>query len=690
MNIISDQKKCMASLAVFKQLFNSSRDIFHVIAEFVKQEIIERGLTVFTDAEMHNLLLLDNGFDVPQAVINTSIKRLTFLKRHKEGIVVSPEGINQTDCNEFKKQLEEATERREDISRRLIAFANSKRGIALTSDEEAELCRCFYSCIVDENVSGTFSEFAYAFILENQNDVELQNHLKLVKEGVISFVGLTYYNNSYGTVDTFDKEICIYLETEILFHMAGYNGLTYQNLFEEFYTQVREINSQNQRKNGKKIIQLRYFDETKREIDDYFQQAENIVRRKSAQDPSKSAMRTLLSGVKEPSDIADKRARFEKLLRENGITYDNFSYELTKDSDACIDYSRFSDMEAPLSEEKRYADLKMLNWIYIKRGRRDVASLSNMNAVLLTGNHSVIRMARHEKLYKHNTIALACTLDFLTERFWFSRCSGLSKDCNLMSANVLTKARLALAAINNDSIGRAYADVLKDYSNGRYDKEEVKSRVAFLHRRFRMPENVDDLVETNNLAFFSDNRSDVLLAEEAAKEMAFQQKIDGLNEEIKTKDETIRQNENLTERLMADRLKQINDEERTIYDNSMASYNAKKDAWVDEKMKRMKCESYSILATIIVIALVITILTFVISEVPVWIGLLLCGVLVFLDRVLDVFKTKQNQAFRCLLGSYRRSKKRDFENEYLERYPKPEETYTTMDELKEKYINTNQ
>ena len=245
MNIISDQKKCMAALAVFKQLFNSSSDIFDVIAEFVRQAIVENGLAVFTEQQMHDLLLQDNGFDVPQAVIQTSIKRLAYLKRQKDAIIVSSDGFNQADCSDLQKQLEEATEKREDIARRLIAFANSKREMALSKDEETELCRCFYSCVIDENVSSDFTELACAFILANENDSELQKHLKLVKEGVISFVGLTYYNNSYGTVDTFDRKIYIYLETEILFHMAGYNGQTYQNLFEEFYAQVKEINLPN-------------------------------------------------------------------------------------------------------------------------------------------------------------------------------------------------------------------------------------------------------------------------------------------------------------------------------------------------------------------------------------------------------------------------------------------------------------
>ena len=687
MNIISDQKKCMASLAVFKQLFNSSSDIFDVIAEFVRQAIVENGLAVFTEQQMHDLLLQDNGFDVPQAVIQTSIKRLAYLKRQKDAIIVSSDGFNQADCSDLKKQLEEATEKREDIARRLIAFANSKREMALSKDEETELCRCFYSCVIDENVSSDFTELACAFILANENDSELQKHLKLVKEGVISFVGLTYYNNSCGTVDTFDRKIYIYLETEILFHMAGYNGQTYQNLFEEFYAQVKEINLQNQKKSGKKVIYLRYFDETKREIDDYFLQAEKIVRRQYSQDPSKSAMHTLLKGVQQPSDIADKRTQFNKLLEEHCIVYENYSYDLTTNPEACIDYSGFSDVEDPSSEDKQYVDLQMLNWIFIKRGKRDVYSLSNMGSVLLTGNRRVMKKATD--LCKPKTIALSCTLDFLTVRFWFSLCRGLSKDCNLLSANVLTKARLALATLNVESIGKAYADVIEEYKNGHYDKESVKSRIATLHRRFRMPENVDDLVETNQLAFFSDNRSDILLAEEAAKDMAFQQTINGLNEEIKAKDKKIRQNEVLAERVMIDRLAQINEEERAMYNHNMANYNAKKDAWVDEKMKRMKYESCFIITAIVFIALVATILPFIIPRFSWEIGLLLCGFLAIFDWMKSSLREKTNRALHYLLESYRRNLRKGFETDYFVKHPKPELKHTTMEELKEKYNNPN-
>ena len=148
--------------------------------------------------------------------------------------------------------MDEATDRREHITKRLIAFANEKRNSNLTKEEELELCKSFYTYVIDDKAPVRFSELACSFILENEKDENLQNHLNLIREGAISFIGLTYYNNSYGTVDSFESDIYIYLETEILFHMAGYNGLTYQNLFEEFYNQVLEINKQHLAKKGKK------------------------------------------------------------------------------------------------------------------------------------------------------------------------------------------------------------------------------------------------------------------------------------------------------------------------------------------------------------------------------------------------------------------------------------------------------
>lgn len=688
MNIINDQKKCMASLAVFKQLFNSGNDIFSIIAEFVKQEIISNGLTDFTEQQMHDLLLADNGFDVPQAVIHTSLKRIPYLNRQQEGVIVSSE-LTQDACSSFKKQMDEATETRERITKRLIAFANNKRDIALTKDEETELCKSFYTYVVDDEAPVNFTELACSFILENEQDSELQKYLNFIREGAISFIGLTYYNNSYGTVDSFDNDIYIYLETEILFHMAGYNGLTYQNLFEEFYNQVSEINKQHQTKNGKKVIHLRYFSETLKEINEYFDQAENIVRRSKSPDPSKAAMHSLLCGVSEPSGIAEKRSEFDQLLKNHGIQYEDYSFDLSnKDGHYCIDYDAFIKDKDPIIADKIYSDLTLLNWIYIKREKRHIESFANIRAVLLTGNYRVMQLAMDEKLRHPKELALSATLDFLTTRFWFSLCRGLSKDCNLLSANILTKARLALASLNCESIDKAYRNIELEMKEGKYDKEVMKSRIASLHRRFRMPEDVDDLTEKSNLAFFTDCRSDILLAEEAAKNAAHKQEVNSLTISIEKKNKTIEQQNDLLLKILKDRLLEINQKEKLDFEEKCKNYEILKNNWIGEQMKEYREKRMPTLIFFALLLLAMIIVPLVIPCFPKsysWIGILLVAVLSICNRISVLKNTTISQGIDYCYKSKRDSLRLKFEENYYELYPKPILTLTSLEELKTQY-----
>ncbi len=688
MNIINDQKKCMASLAVFKQLFNSGNDIFSIIAEFVKQEIISNGLTDFTEQQMHDLLLADNGFDVPQAVIHTSLKRIPYLNRQQEGVIVSSE-LTHDACSSFKKQMDEATETRERITKRLIAFANNKRDIALTKDEETELCKSFYTYVVDDEAPVNFTELACSFILENEQDSELQKYLNFIREGAISFIGLTYYNNSYGTVDSFDNDIYIYLETEILFHMAGYNGLTYQNLFEEFYNQVSEINKQHQTKNGKKVIHLRYFSETLKEINEYFDQAENIVRRSKSPDPSKAAMHSLLCGVSEPSGIAEKRSEFDQLLKNHGIQYEDYSFDLSnKDGHYCIDYDAFIKDKDPVIADKIYSDLTLLNWIYIKREKRHIESFANIRAVLLTGNYRVMQLAMDEKLRHPKELALSATLDFLTTRFWFSLCRGLSKDCNLLSANILTKARLALASLNCESIDKAYRNIELEMKEGKYDKEVMKSRIASLHRRFRMPEDVDDLTEKSNLAFFTDCRSDILLAEEAAKNAAHKQEVNSLTISIEKKNKTIEQQNDLLLKILKDRLLEINQKEKLDFEEKCKNYEILKNNWIGEQMKEYREKRMPTLIFFALLLLAMIIVPLVIPCFPKsysWIGILLVAVLSICNRISVLKNTTISQGIDYCYKSKRDSLRLKFEENYYELYPKPILTLTSLEELKTQY-----
>lgn len=73
---------------------------------------------------------------------------------------------------------------------------------------------------------------------------------------------ILYSGVRYGEITQKRKELVdynylvIYLDTEILFHFAGYNGELYKSLFEDFYKLVKEINSSNRK------IFFKYFKTT--------------------------------------------------------------------------------------------------------------------------------------------------------------------------------------------------------------------------------------------------------------------------------------------------------------------------------------------------------------------------------------------------------------------------------------------
>ncbi|WP_205588531.1 hypothetical protein, partial [Pseudomonas aeruginosa] len=88
---------------------------------------------------------------------------------------------------------------------------------------------------------------------------------------VILYQGIEYSPDN-GAVNTWRSNYTIYLDTEILFWANGYDGALFESLFKEFIELVREVNLK--AANESKIL-LKYFPETKQEVDSIFSAAEH-------------------------------------------------------------------------------------------------------------------------------------------------------------------------------------------------------------------------------------------------------------------------------------------------------------------------------------------------------------------------------------------------------------------------------
>lgn len=95
-------------------------------------------------------------------------------------------------------------------------------------------------------------------------------------------------------------ELTIYLGTEIIFHLAGYNGTTFQQLANEFLELISAANKQ------RILIHLRYFPDTKVEIEKFFTTAETLFSNNSVIRPGETAMISILKDCKAAIDITNK------------------------------------------------------------------------------------------------------------------------------------------------------------------------------------------------------------------------------------------------------------------------------------------------------------------------------------------------------------------------------------------------
>ena len=147
-----------------------------------------------------------------------------------------------------------------------------------------------------------------------------------------NFTGLSY-NSGTQEFSTVKDPLTIYLDTEILFYGAGYDGTTLKIIFDEFIETVNRVNNINYAKNGKKLILLKYFPEVRKEVETYFGAAERIKDGKSLWMPQDLQWVILFKRQKNRSDLVRLKAQFWKFLKDNNIeeeTYGDYYAEHNK------------------------------------------------------------------------------------------------------------------------------------------------------------------------------------------------------------------------------------------------------------------------------------------------------------------------------------------------------------------------
>ncbi len=536
MNKEVSDNKLLASLAVFRRLDKEGKKINEILSEFLIDIIKSQHLKQFTASEINALLDEMYDFQIPDAVVRTALKKIDFISmEHHQYTITNFEKLEEYDLGEQQKEM---LQKNDQILEKLYVYIETIAQIKLSEEEKKEVEKSFTTFILDNAPDNGYSDYISAYIIDHKEDKEFMGNLEMIKEGVILYTGLKF-NPYMNLTSPWKEKLTIYLNTELLFHLAGFNGELYKELFFDFVALVKDINKK------EKYIRLKYFKETKDEIESFFYSAEQIVKNKSTLAASSTAMRKIVNGSKDNFDVLMQKEQVYTLLKTYGIleeemddVYDEKNYKYNMSEAACI--KKYSDY---VNEDYIKDILKKLNYISIKRGEREKNNFENIGYILLTENSKINMLAWDEDIKEKGDVPLATNLQFITNKLWFKLNKGFGSGNYPATFKIITKAQILLAAHLSDKLNEEYKELQKRVKTGEMS-EEVALRVLYeLKNRSKMPEDLYDADISLVLATITEKKlDDYALQHENIVQKAKEQKevnielaknIESVNEEKK-------------------------------------------------------------------------------------------------------------------------------------------------------------
>jgi hypothetical protein len=504
------KSKLIASVVVFKELHDNNKDIYDVIAEFLKSSILSNKKWHFNSTELTDLIERDFDFDLPEAVIKTTLKK----RLVKEGFLKFEKGeycVTEIDGNlnsEFEKKYETKRDIYKATEEEFIEFIQSNR-VELLKEKEIGIIRDnLKQYLLGNGVNEPFTQEISAFIIQNQNNVEFKERLNDIREGLVLYTGVRY-TADLNELGKWNNELTIYLDTDIIFYFAGFNGGVYKDIFGDFYKLVKEINHSA----STKKIKLRYFEETEKEIIDFFHVATLIVERKTTLDPSKTAMKEIVNGCSTKSDVIVKKNKLFIDLRTAGIVkeedtnyYENHSY-VVEGNTVINELKKISDNKSrEFDEEKSQNYLKLFTKINSLRRGSNNLGFDRCRFIILTGNKFVHYLAHSNKVKPNEKdIPFATDIDYITDKFWFKLKKGFGKsDEKPKSFDIITKAQIVLSAQVNSTVQEKFIALNDRYNSGKITKEEAISLNYELRESSLKPEEVTQESLDNGIAFINE------------------------------------------------------------------------------------------------------------------------------------------------------------------------------------------
>ncbi|VVQ01073.1 hypothetical protein PS910_03811 [Pseudomonas fluorescens] len=486
-----EDQRLLASAALFRKLYDNKKDSYDVLAEFIRASINIKGLWNFTVEQCSAALKESFGFQIPAAVLKSCLrKRLKGEVELAHGVFTTTEQFLKSE--NLQLEIEAAEGEQEEIVSQLVKFVNYTNGRSLTALEDEQLRNDFHKYFLGGLQPGKNLLSINEFILSRSKDSHFTQKLNHLEEGLILYQGIGHSSDT-GTVNTWRTSYTIYLDTELLFWANGYDGALFKNLFDEFMDLVREINL---KASGTGSLDIKYFPETRREIDSFFSYAEIVVSSGRVSDPSKTAMQHLLNGCTVRSDIVQKKAIFYSQLRKFKISEeDNCDYYNPPDYNLESNNTLTELMKdfPEISVDKISNALKFFSKInYLRKGVSNVR-LEQSKAILLSGKNLSRSLAFHSSILQSDgAIPFSTNIEYLTEKLWFKLGKGFGSGTKTPAAfNVVSRAQVIISTQISSKVSYEFKSILSKIESGEMTTNDASYIVEDLRNRSIKPEDLN-------------------------------------------------------------------------------------------------------------------------------------------------------------------------------------------------------
>ena len=498
----------LASLAVFSELCNSDGELINIIGEFTQSVFALEKQWTLDSSEITHLLKKHFDFDIPEAVIRTALIRLKDLK-----IVNKVSGkytlLNKKyDIKNFTDKLDLQEKLQHQIQEDLIKYYEVLSKKKCDEHTKQKLISSFLDYLMDNGTKEADYYFTIisSFLIENSKKTIFVSSLNQIKEGLVLLEGLKY-TSDFSSLGHWNNELTIYLDTEHLFNAVGYNGELYQKLFDDFYSLVKEINVIPS-KQPRKLIHLKYFGDTRIEVERFFDVAARIIKREENLSPDNIAMAEICKGCTDISDIIFKKTKFYEELTTRGITLqDDVDYH-SKHEYNMEDQELFNKYNDKYEEHVIASTLYSFTKINYLRKGNNRTSFEACKHIILTGKAASMVLSMDLEIKNQSKdIPFVTNIYFVTNRLWFKMNKGLSKSKhNITSLDTIAKARIVLSAQVDKSIEKKYESLQIQLKDGKLSKATAENYYKELREMSKRPEEIssENIGESLNVIFDDD------------------------------------------------------------------------------------------------------------------------------------------------------------------------------------------